>query len=355
MSDARAGGVRPEIRAFAAYTLAPEPAPPLLAKLDFNESPFDVPADVKELVLSRLRARRWSVYPEFGSPRLKAAIARSIGRSPDEVVVGNGSGEVILAAVSVLAGGGRLLLSPPTFSLYAQMAAIVGAERIAVARRGDDFELDEEAYLAAARAAVPLLCSPNNPTGGVVSRELVARVCVAAPAVLLDQAYVDFAEPGADALPLLDAHPNLVIFRTLSKAFSAAGFRIGYAVARPELAVEIGKAVLPFSVDLAAEELALAVLENQATSRRTVATIVSERERVAAALRGLGAEVARSSANFLFFRVPGRDGAALRAGLLARGVLVRDMTSAAPGRLRVTIGTPEENDTYLHALEEQLR
>jgi histidinol-phosphate aminotransferase len=189
----------------------------------------------------------------------------------------------------------------------------------------------------------------------VVPGELVARLCETAPAVLLDQAYVDFAEADADALPLLDTHPNLVIFRTLSKAFSAAGFRIGYAVARPELAVEIGKAVLPFSVDLAAEELALAVLENAATSRRTVGTIVSERERVAAALRALGAEVAGSSANFLFFRVPGRDGVALRAGLLTRGVLVRDMTSAAPGRLRVTIGTPDDNDTFLHALEEQLR
>ena len=348
-------GVRPEIRAFRAYTLAVETMGPLRAKLDFNESPCDVPPEIKARVLARLEARRWSVYPEFGSPALREAIARSIGRRPEEIVVGNGSGEVILAAVSVLAGGGRLLLAPPTFSLYSQMAAIAGAERVDVPRRGDDFALDEASFSAAAAGAVPLLCSPNNPTGGAVAREAVSRLCDTAAVVLLDQAYVDFADPSADALPLLDRHPNLVIFRTLSKAYSAAGFRIGYAVARPELAAEIVKAVLPFSVDLAAEELALAVLACPETARLTVATIVAERDRVSAALRANGARVAPSSANFLFFTIPGRDAGSLRAGLLTRGVLVRDMTSAAAGHLRVTVGTPAENDVFLNALEELIR
>ena len=348
--------VRSEIRTFRPYTLTPEIPGEVRAKLDFNESPFDVPAPIKERVLARLSKRRWSVYPTFGSPRLKRAIADAIGRSPEEIVVGNGSGEVIMAALSVFAGsGGSVLLTPPTFSLYAQMAAITGTQPYLVARKGPDFDVEPGAVLSCLKAddrMVPLVCSPNNPTGGVVPLELVSEVARKAPIVLLDQAYVDFAAPGDDALSLLGGTPNLVVFRTLSKAYSAAGFRIGYAVARPGLVREIEKAVLPFSVDLAAEELALAVLEEPEMARHTVATVVAERERLAGAMRALGAVVASSRANFLFFVPPGGDARATRARLAEQGVLIRDMTSVVPDRLRVTIGTSEQNDLFLAALKE---
>ncbi|HEV8269160.1 MAG TPA: aminotransferase class I/II-fold pyridoxal phosphate-dependent enzyme, partial [Thermoanaerobaculia bacterium] len=268
--------VRPEVRSLRAYDLAKEASGPLVAKLDFNESPYDVPAEIKEAVLANLKERLWSRYPEFGAPRLKAAIANAISRRPEEVVVGNGSGELLLAAISVFSGGGggTLALAVPTFSLYGQMAAIAGARRVDVVRKGDEFAVDEAALLAACEdgRTVPLLCSPNNPTGGVVSLAFVKRLGERAPVVLLDQAYVDFARPENDALSLLDAVPNLVVFRTLSKAYSAAGFRIGYAAASVELARELGKAVLPFSVDHAAEELALALLERRAMFADTVAT-----------------------------------------------------------------------------------
>ena len=353
-STGRAIPIREEIRALRAYRLAPEDAPPLRAKLDFNESPFDVPEEIRAEVLSRLAAKRWGRYPAFGAPRLKQAIAEAIGRRPEEIVVGNGSGEVILAAVSVFAGRGSLVLATPTFSLYGQIAAIAAARVVDVPREGLDFDLDADAYVEAASqpGAVPLVCSPNNPTGGVVSREFLERLLDAAPVVLLDQAYVDFAEPEDDALPLLDERSNLVIFRTLSKAYAAAGFRIGYAVAPPDLASEIEKAVLPFSVDLAAEELAVAVLARPDIARDRVRTIVAERERVSAALAVAGCAVAASSANFLFVRPPGDHAGRVRRALLDKGVLVRDMTAAAPGRLRVSIGSRVENDLFLEALAE---
>ncbi|HEX7616273.1 MAG TPA: histidinol-phosphate transaminase [Thermoanaerobaculia bacterium] len=346
--------VREEIRALHAYRLEPEDAPPLRAKLDFNESPFDVPEEIRAEVLGRLAAKRWSRYPEFGAPRLKKAIAEAIGRRPEEIVVGNGSGEVLLAAVSVFAGGGSLVLPTPTFSLYGQIAAIAAARVVDVPRTGPDFDLSEEMLLAAAAlpGAVPLVCSPNNPTGGVVRREFLERLLDAASVVLLDQAYVDFAGPLDDALAVLDERPNLVVFRTLSKAYAAAGFRIGYAVAPPELAREIEKAVLPFSVDLAAEELAVAVLARPDVARAHVARIVAERGRVAEALRAAGCLVASSSANFLFVRPPGDHTERVRRALLDRGILVRDMTTAAPGRLRVSIGSPAENDLFLGAFAE---
>jgi histidinol-phosphate/aromatic aminotransferase/cobyric acid decarboxylase-like protein len=196
------------------------------------------------------------------------------------------------------------------------------------------------------------VCSPNNPTGGVVGRAFLERLLDASPVVLVDQAYVDFAEAEDDVLPLVGSRANLVVFRTLSKAYAAAGFRIGYAVADPELVLEIEKAILPFSVDLAAEELAIAVLSHPEISREHVTRIVAERERVAAALRAAGAAVAPSRSNFLFVRPPAADAVRVRRRLLDRGILVRDMTSAVPGRLRVSIGSRAENDFFLEAFLE---
>jgi histidinol-phosphate aminotransferase len=349
--------VRPGIRALHAYRFSPVPKG-LRAKLDFNESPADVPAEEKDAALAALRARRFALYPDFGAPRLRSALAASVGLSPEQVVPSNGSGEAILAAVAVFAGcGGTLLLAPPVFSLYGQMAAIAGAKVATVPLVGDDFRLDEEAFLARAaegERTIPLLCSPNNPTGGTVSSSFVGRLCAVAPIVLLDQAYVEFSEEEDDLLPLLAEMPNLVVFRTLSKAYSIAGLRVGYAAARSDVAEEIEKAILPFSVDLGAEEIALAGLARREEVCVRCRGIARERERVASALRALGARVAPSRANFLFLVPPDGDGSRVFRDLRARGVLVRDQTTVVPGALRVTIGTPEEDDLFLTTLKEVL-
>ena len=349
--------VRPEIRALRAYRFEPGP-PAIAAKLDFNESPADVPEAAKAGALAALGARRFALYPDFGAPRLRAALAANAGLAPEQVVPSNGSGEAILAALSVFAGcGGTLLLAPPVFSLYFQMAAIVGARVATVPLGGEDYRLDEEAFLAAAakgERTVPLLCSPNNPTGGAISRAFVRRLCSVSGVVLLDQAYVDFAEGEDDLLPLLPELPNLVLFRTLSKAYSVAGLRVGYAAARPDVAGEIGKAILPFSVDVGAEEIALAALAGRDEVRARCRAIAVERERVGAALVSLGAKVAPSRANFLFLVPPGGDGARLYRDLRLRGILVRDLSTVAPGAVRVSIGTPEENDLFLATLKEVL-
>lgn len=351
-----ADAVRPGVRALAAYALVPPPAASVVAKLDFNEAPFDVPDDVKEEVLSRLRALRWSRYPELGAPRLVDAVARQSGRRPEEVVVGNGSGEILLSAVGVLAGGGGTLVIPsPSFSLYGQLAALADARVVSVPRSAPRFDVDLPALLAALEGAerpVGLVCSPNNPTGGTVPLEALAEVASRASALLVDQAYVDFAEAEDDARSLLDRFENVVVFRTLSKAFAAAGFRIGYALASPALAAEVRKGVLPFSVDLAAEELALSLLSRPGLSDRAVSAVKAERDRVASALAGLGADVAPSRANFLWTSLPGIPGSALRQGLLDRGVLVRQPGSAEAGYVRVTIGTRAENDLFLTAMKE---
>jgi histidinol-phosphate aminotransferase len=344
--------IRPEIRALRSYSLDTEAPVPVRAKLDFNESPYDVPDEIKERVASRLLARRWALYPEFGAGRLRRAIAAAIGRRSEEIVVGNGSGETVLAAINVFAGGGgTVVLTPPTFSLYPQLAAIAGAQLREVPLSGDDFAIDEEGLLSAVARdsrAIPLICSPNNPTGGTARVGFLRKLAAAAPVVLVDQAYVDFAPTGASAMPLVAECGNVVVFRTLSKAYSAAGFRIGYAVAADGLAREIAKAVLPFNIDHASEELAVALLEDPAAARARVAGIVAERERIVRALSALGAKVAPAAGNFVFVAPPGRaEAGAVRQALLLRGILVRDLGPQAPGRLRVTVGRPEENDLFL--------
>lgn len=359
--DRALGTSRPEVRSLTAYSLSRPAGGDVVARLDFNEAPRDVPAELKEEVLRRLGRRRWSHYPEFGNPRLVAALAARHGVDPSQVVVGNGSGEVLLAAVSVFAGGGgTLLLAPPTFSLYLQMAALSGARVETVRRSAPRFELgDEELEALAALASregagertVPLLCAPNNPTGNPLALGAVRRLALASRILLLDQAYVDFSDESDDALPLLPSLPNVVVFRTLSKAFAAAGFRIGYAVAHAEVARELRKGVLPFSVDLAAEELALALLERPELSARAVAEVKGERERLREALASMGAVPAPAGGNFLFFELPGWRGAVLFSRLAERGIVVREPSAAAPDHIRVTVGTREENDAFLAALE----
>jgi histidinol-phosphate aminotransferase len=221
---------------------------------------------------------------------------------------------------------------------------------------GAALDVDEEAFLErlAATRAIPLICSPNNPTGGVISRDFLRRLADVAPVVLLDQAYVDFAKEEDDALSLVSELGNLVVFRTLSKAYAAAGFRIGWLAARAEVLREIEKGWLPYSVDHAAEELALALLERPEISANLCALLATERERLASGLRALGIAVPPSRANFLFFAPPDGDGPALHARLLARGIAVRELHAAHPGHLRVTVGSPEQNDRFLSTLKEVL-
>ncbi|MGE5346069.1 MAG: aminotransferase class I/II-fold pyridoxal phosphate-dependent enzyme, partial [Acidithiobacillales bacterium] len=145
------------------------------------------------------------------------------------------------------------------------------------------------------------------------------------------------------------------VFRTLSKAYAAAGFRIGYAVAREDVAREIVKAILPFNVDHASEELAVALLEDPAPARARVSEIVAERERVVRALSSMGAKVAPAAGNFVFVAPPGRAAGAVRQALLLHGILVRDLGSSAPGRLRVTVGRREENDLFLSEFARALK
>jgi histidinol-phosphate aminotransferase len=349
--------VKPAVRRIAAYTLAAREA---RVKINQNENPWDLPEVVKRRVLERALGRPWSRYPDFDPRELLIALARFAGWREDGVLAGNGSNELIEALLLVTVGAGtRVVIPEPTFTLYALLTTILGGEPIRVplsaACPGPGLDYDVGALVEAARrsaAAVTIVCSPNNPTGTALRRDEVERLCRESDSlVVVDEAYHEFA--GESVVPLLAACPNLVVLRTFSKAMALAGLRVGYLLSSPDLVREINKARLPYNLNFFSQAAALAALEEGEALATAVRRLQAERERLRERLADLPGVVAwPSRANFFVLEMETADPKAVFAGLLRRGVLVRDVTSY-PGLsrcLRVSVGSEEENEAFLHAL-----
>jgi histidinol-phosphate aminotransferase len=351
------GLVKPSVRAQVAYTLD---APAAVRKLNQNEAPADVPEDLKREILARAAALPWHRYPAFVPGRLTEMLARRHGWNGDGVLVGNGSNELIQAALTVSVAAGTAVVAPqPTFSLYRLLTGVLGGRYVPVPL-GPDYAFDVDALLQAAqreRAGVVILNSPNNPTGSALPEGAVERLLYESDALIVcDEAYQDFGGP--TAIPLLRRSGRLIVLRTFSKAMGMAGLRFGYALAHPDLAREIAKAKLPYNVNvitLAAAEVALDHAERWTAVRRAV---VAERERLQQALGALpGIRIYPSQANFVLFRldrVPART--VFRRLIDEHGILVRDLSGVPElGEcLRVSIGTREDTDAVLAALRQLL-
>lgn len=348
--------VKPAVRALKAYTLAEQPA---AVKINQNENPWDLPEPLKRRVLERALARPWSRYPAFDPAELVEALARFSGWRADGILAGNGSNELIEALLLVTVGEGTPVVIPePTFTLYALLAGVLGGavRRVRLSRRGDaPFVYDVEALLGARRdagAPLTIVCSPNNPTGSSLGRADVERLCADGDGlVVIDEAYHEFS--GESVVPLLTRHPNLVVLRTFSKAKALAGLRVGYLLASPELVREVNKARLPYNLNFFSQLAALAALDEHEVLTNGVRRLVEERERLLRLLRDVpGVRAHPSDANFFLLELLSAEPRAVFAALLRRGVLVRDVTSypLLERCLRVSVGSPEENETFLHAL-----
>ncbi|HEY7509895.1 MAG TPA: histidinol-phosphate transaminase [Vicinamibacteria bacterium] len=355
-ADAALRHIKPAVRAVAAYTLSARRAP---VKLNQNENPFDVPEALKRRVLERALRRPWSRYPDFDPQELLEALARFSGWRADGVLAGNGSNELIEAALLVTVGEGtRVVIPEPTFTLYALLTRMLGGEAVRVPL-GPGLEYEGEAIAAVrrqARAPVTVVCSPNNPTGGVLPLGDLARLCGEADGlVIVDEAYHEFS--GQSAVPLLAEHPNLIVLRTFSKAMGVAGLRLGYLLGAPEVVREINKARLPYNLNFFSQAAALAVLEEAPAFGEVVGRLIAMRDRLARDLAALpGVRVFPSRANFILFELHGHDPRRVFEDLYARGVLVRDVTAypRLERCLRVSVGTEEENAALLAALRESL-
>ena len=344
--------VKPGVRALRPYTLAARLA---AVKVNQNENPYDLPADLKRRVLDEALSRSWSRYPDFDPRELLEALGRFSRWRADGILAGNGSNELIEAVLMVTVGEGTPVVIPdPTFSLYALLTGVLGG-RVVRVPLGPGFEYDADALMRAQRehrASVVIVCSPNNPTGSVLAPDDVARLCRETDAlIVVDEAYHEFA--GQSVVPLLHEHDNLIVLRTFSKAMAMAGLRVGYLLASPELVAEINKARLPYNLNFLSQAAALAVLSEPGPVEAAVARLVRARESLFRDLGAIpGVRPFRSHANFILFALEGRAPAAVFQALYEQGVLIRDV-SASPRLsecLRVSVGTDDENAAFLAAL-----
>jgi histidinol-phosphate aminotransferase len=338
---------RSVVAAMTAYTLELREAE---FKLNQNESPFDFPRELKERVLARMAERPWNLYPDFESTALRTAVAKAYGFEPENILVGNGSNELLAAAIGAFVGPGTPVVFPrPTFALYEKLVLIAGGLPIPI-----DFDpvsglLPLDAMLSAIgkhQDSVAIVCSPNNPTGGVLPDGGLDALIDSGAIVLLDEAYADFlCASVVKAFHHRDTEKNLVTFRTFSKAWGLAALRVGWLASTAENCREIRKVKLPYSLNVISSAIAEAALEHPEIRSRNVERSVSERERVFAAMRQIPRiRVFPSRANFIAFRTE----TPLFDALLARGILIRDFSKF----VRVSIGTREQNDAFLAALKE---
>jgi len=349
--------IRPAVRNQSEYVV--DTPSGIDVKLNQNESPFDLPDDLKDELLDDFREIGWNRYPTEQPERLRRALADHDGVTPDHIIVGNGSNEITYTfGLAFLDPGDPVVLPRPMFSLYAKVARLQDAELTSVAPR-DDLRFDTDGLVEAVRATearLTVLATPNNPTGRAMTIDEIERVAAASPGVVVvDEAYVEFNDEPS-AVTLIDEHPNVLVLRTLSKAFGLAGARLGYLIARPPVVRDLMKSRLPFMVDRFAEETALRVLERPSLLESRVRRIQVSITELTEALRGMETvDVVPSAANFVIFTTP-MSADWLQDRLADRGVLVRNMGGypELEGYLRVNAGTRPENKAFLTALEETL-
>jgi len=342
---------RPDIRALQPYQHASwEPG---LVRLHANELPWRAPMDTSESGLNR--------YPEPHPHELAARLATLYGVDAAQVLPCRGSDEAIdlLTRVYCRAGRDAVLITPPTFGMYSVAARVQGAQVIEVPlRREADYGLELPALLDVLTPAVKLvyICSPNNPTGNLIDRAALLellRVLSGRALLVVDEAYVEFS--GAPSLSVeLGRHPGLAVLRTLSKAYGLAGARCGALLAHAEVISLLQRVIQPYALTQLTIEAVFRTLlpENLSTARERVAAIVRERRRLAAALAAHRAvlRVWPSDANFLL--VDFADAAAVLQQTHTSGLLVRDLrrTVTLNRSLRISVGSPEQNDRLLASL-----
>ena len=348
--------VRPDLQLTEGYH---SPQVEAEVRLNTNESPFAPPDAWREELLAALAEVSFHRYPDRPAAELRQAVADLHGVTPEEVFCANGSNEVLQSLLLAFGGPGRrAAVFEPTYALHSHIARIAGTEVVEGAR-DDEFLIDPQhalELLGAQRPAVTFLCSPNNPTGRAEPPETVAAVSAAAPGlVIVDEAYGQFS-PWSALVLRGPEQPGLVVTRTFSKTWAMAGARLGYLVADPAVVAACESVVLPYHLSAQTQMAGLIALRHVPEMEARVARISEERGRVATALGDLPVDSWPSDANFILFRPQDRDATDVWQALLDHSILIRNCAAWDGLRncLRVTIGTADENDRFLHALKESL-
>jgi histidinol-phosphate aminotransferase len=337
------------VRDIDGYTPGEQPgAGERVVKLNTNENPFP-PSEAVMRSIQQIEPEMLRRYPHPHADIFRNAAAKVLGITPDMILAGNGSDDILTIATRTFLSPGELLAYPdPTYTLYSVLAKLQDAKTVELPWERD-YSLPIEALLAAKPQAI-YIANPNAPTGTFVSPLKIAELARQFKGlVLVDEAYVDFADD--NCLALVRQHPNLVISRTLSKAYSLAGLRFGYAIAQPQVIHEMMKVKDSYNVDAIAMCAAAAAIQDQEDAREKWELIKNERERMTSELTQLGWDVLPSRANFILAAAPDGRGREAYLGLKAQGILVRYFDR--PGlqdKIRITIGQSQENNALLGGL-----
>jgi len=342
--------VRAAVREMSGYTPGEQPGPgDRVVKLNTNENPFPpserVMKAVREVEPEMLRR-----YPNPTGDHFRRAAAKVLDVQPEMILCGNGSDDVLTIATRTFVGpGGTLAFPEPTYSLYPVLANLQEAKGVAV-KWEKDYALPVDGLLGSKADAI-YLANPNAPTGTFVSPMKVIELAKEFTGLLLiDEAYADFADD--NCIAVVRDHPNVVVSRTLSKAYSLAGLRFGYAVARAEVIREMNKARDSYPCDAISLIAATAAIQDQEYARKTWEQVRSERQRVSSELTQLGWKVLPSHANFIFAGAPDGRGEHAYLALKRQGILVRHFNK--PGlsdKIRITIGTSQENNALIGGIK----
>jgi histidinol-phosphate aminotransferase len=337
------------IEAMHAYTPGEQPGPgERIIKLNTNENPFPPSPRVMEAIRA-LDGEDLRRYPNPSAESFRVTAARVLGVTPEMIIAGNGSDEILAMVVRTFLGPGDVLAYPdPTYSLYPVLAEM-GEVKVVEVPWAAGWKLPADALIATGARAI-FFANPNAPSGTVVPKAEVRALAARFDGlVLVDEAYVDFADE--NCLDLVAAHPNVVVTRTFSKGYSLAGLRFGFAVAAPEVVAAMAKVKDSYNCDALSVVAATAAIADQAYARQAWQSVRGERTRLTAELTARGFSVTPSHSNFLLATCPGGDGGAVYRALKQKGILVRYF--ARPGltdKVRITVGTRDQNDAVLAAI-----
>ena len=356
------GFVRPHLLALAPYeavdpqdVLAAEAGMPeaQTAKLNANENPYG-PSPRVAAMMSGLD--HLHIYPDPGQVTMRTALAKHLGVDGSQVVVGNGSDEIIDLLFRCTLGPGEAVVNcEPTFGMYEFTAQVCGGRTITVGR-DDAFAIDVDAVLGAIdeHTKIVAIASPNNPSGNSTPVADIGRLLQADVIVMVDEAYVEFG--GASVASWVERYPNLVVLRTFSKWGGLAGLRVGYGIMDTDLADLLLRAKPPYNVNQVSEAAMLASLADADTLNKRATIIVRERDRMRTALAEMpGVTPLPSDANFLLCRMPDGRGKAVYESIARQGVFVRYYSRAAlADYLRISVGTPEQTTQLINAIGQAL-
>ncbi|MFO8109620.1 MAG: histidinol-phosphate transaminase [Thermoplasmata archaeon] len=329
--------IRKEVRDFEPYTVMEGD---YSIWLDKNESPFDIPMELKESLFSEIKLMEFNRYPDIAGGGLKKKLADKLGFAQENIVVGNGSDQLIDCILDLFTGD-HIVIHTPTFGMYSFYAKKRGLNIIKVSLN-KKFQLPDINYdLEGARAI--FLCSPNTPMGSLLRRENIVKYLETGYPIILDEAYIDFAD--TSNLDLVEDYPNLIVLRTFSKAYGLAALRVGYAVGHESVMEQMSKIISPYNVNRISLEIAERMSDEDELIEGRIQYIIKERERI---ISELSEYAYPSQTNFVLLDLDAYE------YLLERGIVVRKLGGRLAGKIRVTVGTREENTAVINALKEYI-